>query len=160
LLFERAIKDGLIDETGREALANRLFGLEEDGYVRGEFISVQQANGQQRLAMGRNLQLTMKAYPAREPGPAPAVNVAIYGSVVNSQVALGDITTYNTFVEVLDRAYEEIGTLADVDEDTKEEARCLIDRLRGRSVQAVAGVATGAAGVLVAQILARLVGLG
>jgi hypothetical protein len=159
LLLDRAVAEALIDSTGRELLATRVLGLVKDGYVRGDMFDSDLANSEQTLTLSANLELTMAAYSASEAAASVNVSIGSVVNIVNSQVAAGDIKTYNTFVEVLDRAYEEIDGL-EVDEDTKEEARRLIDRLRGRSAQAVAGVATGAAGVLVAQLLARLVGLG
>jgi hypothetical protein len=157
LLFDRAIADDLIDDAGREAFARRVLGLAKDGYVRGDFIEVDQANGEQLVAWAHNLELTMKAYETRSPAAAP--NLTIYGPVIDSQVALGNISTYNTFVEVLDRAYAEIDALDEIDDETREGAKGLIDRLRGRTAGVVGGVVTGTATALAVQVIARLLGL-
>ena len=157
LLFERAIADGLIDETGRTAFARRMFSLVDDGYVRGEFVKVQQANGEQLLAMGRNLQLTTRAYATRE--PAPAASITVLGSIVNSQVALGDITNTTTFMQVLDRVEAQIDDLADVDDETKQGAKRALDWMRGRSADALGDVATGTAAGLALKLVGHAIGV-
>lgn len=81
------------------------------------------------------------------------------GSVINSQVATGDITQYKVLVQVLDRAYDEIDNLEGVDAETKDEAKGLIDQLRGKARSASGEILSGAAGNLVAGVLARLIGL-
>lgn len=159
LLLDRAVAENLIAITGRERLAARVLGLVTDGYLRGNLLDVDQANAEQTLCGSSDLELTMKTYTTTPSEPAPSVSLAIFGPVVNSQVAMGDITTFTTFVEVLDRAYAEIDSLTDVDDETKAGAKGLLDRLRGKPAHALTTVATSAASALVAQLLARLVGM-
>lgn len=142
---------------GARLFARRMFGLVDDGYVRGEFVKVQQANGEQLLAMGRNLQLTPRAYATRH--AAPAASITVLGSIVNSQVALGDITNTTTFMHVLDRVEAQIDDLTDVDDETKQGAKRALDWMRGRSTDALDDVATGTAVGLALKLVGHAIGV-
>lgn len=85
--------------------------------------------------------------------------LTIVGSVINSQIVAGDITSYVTFADVLDRAYAEVEGLEDIDPEGKEEAKGLIDRLRTKAVATSGEILTGAGGAIAAGIIARLLGL-
>jgi hypothetical protein len=60
---------------------------------------------------------------------------------------------------VLDRAYTKVDALEGVDPDAKEEAKGLIDRLRGKTITTAGEIMTGAGGAIVATVIARLLGL-
>lgn len=110
------------------------------------------------LANTSNLALTMKGICAGEPVERGA-SLTILGSVINGQVATGDINQFTVFMQVLDRATEEIDALEGIDDEVKDEAKGLLDQLRGKATSASGQVLTGAAGELVAGVLARVLGL-
>jgi len=157
-LIDRAVQDHFIDFEGRQALAARVLGLLEEDYLRGSIPDIDQLDAEQTFAKTAKLELTMKAFRTVQEGTVGS-QVNVYGDLINSQLAAGDINNYSVFVEILDQAEREIEAMDDVEAPTKAEARSLIGRLRGQASTMSAEVATGAAGSLVAGVLARLVGL-
>jgi hypothetical protein len=157
-LLDRAVTDHLIDSAGREPLARRILGLVEEGYLRGDLPDVDQATAEQTISMTQNLHLSVRA-AQMEDSVVHETPSTVFAPIINSQIAGGDITNYVTFVDVLDRAYEEVEALDDVDEEIKDEAKHLIDQLRGKAAVASSQVVTGAGGALLAEVLARLLGL-
>jgi hypothetical protein len=156
-LLDRAVTEGVIDYTGREPLARRIIGLITEGYLRGDVPDVDQATAEQSLSLTQGLELTMKAFEFRN--PERLAQQMIFAPIINSQVAGGDITSYITFNDVLDRASAEIAALENVDPEVRAEAKTLVDRLRVKAAVAAGQAATGAAGTLAAGVLARLLGL-
>ena len=157
-LIDRAVTEGMIDMAGREPVARRILGLVADGYLRGNVPALDQATAEQVLSLTTDLELTIRAHESGD-RPAEGQKVTFLGPVINSQVAGGDISNYTVFVEVLDRAYQEVEALDNVDVETKEQAKGLLDRLRGKAGSASEEVATSAAGELVAGVVARLIGM-
>ena len=102
----------------------------------------------------------MRAYEAtrRHEQPAPSA-IALYGNIVNSQIAAGDITNTTTFISILARAEIEIDALEGVNPETKDQARGLIRTMLGRGASAGGEVVTEAAGALAAAVLSKLLGL-
>lgn len=159
-IVERAIADGLVDHSGREAFARRVQQLAAEGYLAGAFVDLDQISAEQALARAHDLQLTVKAYEARrrraESAPR-AINV--YGNIVNSQVAAGSISNTTTFISILARAEVEIDALDGIDPETKDQAKGLIRTMLGKSADVGGQVVTGAAGSLAAAVLGKLLGL-
>jgi len=158
-LAARAVDSGLIDPGSEEILAQRIIDLLSQGFLEGDAPGFDQAGPLQRLQLSDGLRLTMQAHDQlkKEQGSTPAIN--FYGSVVAGQIAAGDINNFVTFGELLDQAETEIRSLQDVAADDRDGALTLIDVLRGQAAGAGAQVLTGASGGLLADVLARLVGL-
>jgi hypothetical protein len=157
-LLDHAVDGQLIEAAGRETLARRILSLIEQGYLSGKPPGLEQTTAETELSMTDGLELTMLGHgAAAESGGDRTLN--IYGSIVNSQVASGDITNYTTFTQVIEHAYEALEALEGVDDTTKAEARGIFDQLRDGAGEAVEATATGAAGALVASIISHLIGL-
>jgi len=135
-LLARAIGDGLITVTGREAFARQLLGLVSDGYLRGTVPDLDQPTAEQLISYTPSLEVTLEAY--RYLAPIGAPSVTFNAPVVGSQVAAGDIFTYSFFIAMLDQAHAAVDDFDAYDEHAKTEARSLLDRLRGKAT-AVAG---------------------
>ena len=158
-LLDRAVSEQMIDFAGREPFAHRILGLVEQGYLRGNVPALEFGTGQQRLARTQNLEITVAADQFVERVAPSASVVTIIGNVINSQVAAGDINSFVTFNDVLDRAYAEVEALGDVDPDVKAEAKGLLARLRTRAVTGAGEIMTGAGGAIAAGVISRLLGL-
>lgn len=70
-LLDRAVSEQMIDFAGRDSLAQRVLGLVEQGYLRGEVPELALGTGQQRLSRARNLELTVAAEHFLTPGLCP-----------------------------------------------------------------------------------------
>jgi DNA-binding PadR family transcriptional regulator len=160
-LLDHAVEEGFIEETGREALADTLVRLHDEGYLRGNVPYFEEATAEDRISMTDALRPTIRARDrARErAGSSQAPSVAFYAPVVAHQIAAGDIANYATFMVLLDRAAEELESLEDVDDATRDEAEGLLDLLRGKAAGTTGRVFTGASGALLASLLGRLIGL-
>jgi hypothetical protein len=161
-LLDHAVQDGLAGSSGREGLATSVVLLIEEGYLSGDLPDFDQATNVQRVASSGRLRLTMKAYDraAQEQAGGPPPSINFYGSVVAGQIAAGDITNYVTFSQLLDRAEAELDHLDHVDDHVRDEARTLIEGLRGKALDASGVVITGAGGQLLGSVLGQLLGLG
>lgn len=157
-LLDRAVTEGLIETTGREALAQRIVAL-YPRYLQGDLPELAFSSAEHRLVRGSRLQLTVEAEQSVDPQRASDPAIAVFGSVINSQLAAGDINNFVTFTDVLARAQAEVDALEDVAPQAKAEATGILDRLRAGSITAASGMATGAGGALAAQVLAQLLGL-
>lgn len=155
-LLDRAVTEGLIEFPGRESLAQRILGLVDQGYLRGDVPELALGTAQQRLARTVNLELAVLAEELAAP---PTSAITIIGNVINSQVAAGDINSFVTFIDVLDRAHAEIDALEDIDPEAKEDAKGLIERLRAKAMTGAGEIITGAGGAIAAGVIARLLGL-
>lgn len=158
-LLDRAVTEHLIEPSGREALARRILDLLQQGYLSGQVPGLQQTSAEDELALTQDLDVTIRAHRAAGAGDQPDHKLYIYGDVINSQVASGDISNYTTFSEVVKLAYTELDALEGIDPGTRDEAKGLLDRLLGKAGESVGETATGAAGSLVAALLARMLGI-
>jgi hypothetical protein len=156
-LLDRAVTDGLIGVPARERFAGQLIRLVEDGYLRGEVPDFDQALDEQRLQMTTSLELSMEAL--ERPASSTTTHITVHGPMINSQIAAGDISSFSVFVQLLDRAYDEISALSGIDGETREGAKGLLDRLRGKVASGAGIVVTSASATLVSEVLARLAGL-
>lgn len=151
-LLDRAVSDGLITETGRDVLASRILGLASEGYLSGDVFDSDQATDAQTLQWTPSLSPTMLAYRASEPG---SPSVTVFGDVTNSTIA-GHTVSVSVFVELLDRAAEQIAAMDDVPEETKRAAGDFIARWRERASTAAGGVAVAAGGGLATEVISQL----
>jgi hypothetical protein len=157
-LPSRAVNSGLISPGSEEVLAQRIIDLLSQGFLEGDAPGFDQAGPIQRLELSDGLRLTIAAHDRlREEPRASSVN--FYGSVIAGQIAAGNIKNFVSFGDLLDRAETEIHALEDVSGNDRDEALTLIDVLRGKAMGAGGQVLTGAGGGLLADVLARLVGL-
>jgi hypothetical protein len=102
----------------------------------------------------------MKADERVEHRNAPQSHLVTFNRpVIADQVAVGDVTNYTTFGDLLDRAETVIVDLEQVDSGEREEALGLIAALRGRAIDVGGGVLTGAGGGPLAGVIAQLLGL-
>jgi len=92
----------------------------------------------------------------REPG-ATRANQIIHA--VNAQVAAGDIINFVSFGQLLDAAQARLDHLSDVDDDDREEAQGIIDKLRFATGQVAIGAAGGGGGAVLGTILTGLLHL-
>jgi hypothetical protein len=153
-LIDRAVDEHFIDPAGREVFSRRVLALIADGYLSGKVPGLDQTTAEQELARTIDLDLTIQA--TEQHREERSINV--YGSVVNSQVAGGNITQYTVITQLLDRAYEAVDAL-DVDADAKQEAKGLLDVLRGKATAAAGTIVTSTSAALVTDVLAKLIGL-
>jgi DNA-binding MarR family transcriptional regulator len=158
LLLDRSVSDGLIDAGGREALAKRILALIEEGYATAKLVDVDQIGAEQTLLYAEDFAMTIKASESVRPETGSGTTVNVYGAVVNSQVAGGDITNNTTFISILERAESEIGALQGVDEEIKQQAKDVIKALLGRGAAASGQILTGAGGALAAAVISKLTG--
>jgi hypothetical protein len=157
-VLDRAVTEGLIEAGAREALARRIRDLADEGYLTGTFPNVDQLSAEQELTNANDLALTIKAYREAQSPPidrTSAAPISVYYSIINSQVAGGNITTSTTFLSVLAEIEGALGGLDDVEPEVKEEAQGLLRRLLGKSAAASGEVVTDAAGALVSALLAK-----
>ncbi len=158
LLLDRGVSDGLIDAGGRDALARRILALIDEGYATANLVDVDQIGAEQTLQYAQNLAMTMKASDSLRHETDSATTVNIYGAVVNSQVAGGDITNNTTFISILEQAESEIGALQGVDEETKQQAKGIVRALLGKGAITSGQILTGAGGALAAADISKLIG--
>jgi len=158
-LPSRAAGSGLILPGSEELLAQRIIDLLSQGYLAGDVPSFDQVGPLQCLQLSDGLRLTMRAQERLENEAKTAPSFNFYGSVIAGQIAAGDINNFVTLGELLNQAEKEIRTLDDVSADDRESALDLIDVLRGKAADAGTQVLTGGGGGLLAEVLARLIGL-
>ena len=159
-IFERAIADGLIGESGRSAFAARLSGLISDGLLRGSIVRIGLASNERWLTVSKHFELTARAYELKGGKREPVAAQNFHGPIINGQFAAGDISNYVTFGEVLDKAEAELLQLDDVDGADRSDALELVSRLRGVAAAGSGQIVTAGGGGLLAAVLARILGLG
>jgi hypothetical protein len=158
-LPSRAATSGLIAPGSEEILAQRIIDLMSQGFLAGDAPEFDQAGPMQRLQLSDGVRLTMRTHERLEGGEQAASSLNFYGSVIAGQIASGDINNFVSFGDLLEKAEEEITGLEDVDPSDRDSALDLIGVLRGKAAGAGAQVLTGAGGGLLAEVLARLIGL-
>jgi hypothetical protein len=162
-ILDLAITQGVIEHNGRNALARRIRELVNQGFLTADFADFDQGSDEQLLANTQNLALTVAAH--REAGEtaassaraAPVTN--IYNTIVNSQIAGGNITNTTTFVDVLVQVEQALDQLDGVAPEDREEAKGLLRRLLGKGAEIGGEVITDTAGALVSAALSKVLGL-
>ena len=144
----------------REIVAWRILDLRDEGLVRFEDFAAKldQLSDADRLSMASGFRVTTAGRDRVRKQKRPDGNTHITQIInaVNAQVAAGDIQNYVTFQAFLDRAEEAIEALDDIDEQTREEAKGLLDKLRGATGTVATSAAGGAAGTVVGAVFTRL----
>ena len=162
-ILDLAVSQGVIEHNGRGALARRIRELVNQDYLTADLSDFDQASDEQLLANTQNLALTVAAH--REAGDAPqsgapaAPITNIYNTIVNSQIAGGDITNATTIVDVLVQVEQALDQLDDVEPEVREEAKGLLRRLLGKGAEIGGEVVTDTAGALVSAALSKVLGL-
>jgi hypothetical protein len=157
-LTERAVAAGLVGDAGRDAFAKRILQLIDEGPLAADVFTVDQTEGERELELVHDLRITMQGHQLAARQPAGAT-INMYGSVVNSQVAAGDISNTTTFVSILVAAQEEIDQLVGVDEDVKGEAKGLLARMGGVAGKVGSVVVSEAGAQLATSVLAQKLGI-
>jgi hypothetical protein len=162
-ILDRAVSQGVIEGNGREAMARRIRELANQGYLTGVFPGNDQFTAGQELANAQDLSLTVKAHRETQDAPAssgPAAPITnIYNTIVNSQVAGGDITNTTTIVDVLAKVEVALDQLDDVEPEVKEEAKGLLRRLLGKGAEVGGEAVSDTAGALLSALLSKVLGL-
>jgi hypothetical protein len=141
-----------------EPFALHLLDLKSQGLVTFEdpLARVDQATDSERVEKARQIRLTMAGHSATRPDSVQLIQI---GEAAGVQIAGRDIRNYVTFNQLLDDAAKAIDAARDADPAAKEEARTLIDRMRGKSAEVATGTMTGAGGALLGGVLKQLLGL-
>jgi hypothetical protein len=162
-ILDLAVSQGMIEHNGRNALVRRIRELAIEGYLTGVFPGIDQFTAEQELVNAQELALTVKAHREAREASASSVPVGpitnIYNTIVNSQVAGGDITNSTTIVDVLVQIEQALDQLDEVELEVKEEAKGLLRRLLGKGAEVGGEVVSDTAGVLVSAMLSKYLGL-
>jgi hypothetical protein len=144
-----------------QAVADVLIGLARDGLIDFDDPSrnIDQLRSEQRLANGGQFRLTSYGRDRADPTAQPPTSMTQIVHAAQAQVAAGDINNYVTFNQLLDRLEEAIKDVDGVDEETREEARGMLDKLRGSSATVATGAASGGGGALLGAVLKSVLGL-
>jgi len=153
-------------EDHRRRVAAHLFDLTADGLLTFEdpMARIDQMDEVDRLGMAANLRLTASgrdraARLERRDQPAGASPLQIV-IAEHAQIAARDINNnYANFDELLDLVRQGIETMEGIDDDTRDEAKSFVERLRGSAGTLATGTATGAGGAVVGALLKSLLGL-
>jgi hypothetical protein len=144
-----------------EAIAYVLIGLGDDRLI--DFDdpsrSLDQLTSDQRLANGGQFRLTSYGRDRADPPPQAPTSITQIVHAAQAQVAAGDINNYVTFTQLLDRVEEAIDEVDGVDDETREEAHSMVDKLRGTSTTVATGAASGGGGALLGAVLKKILGL-
>lgn len=157
----------LLDEARRRfgdpnesVVADALVDLGEDGLIDFDDPSraLDQLSSAQRLSNGGRFRLTAGGRDRVEAGSQPPPSVTQIVHAAQAQVAAGNINNYVTFNALLDRVSEAIDEVDGVDDATREEAKGLVDKLRGTSATVATGAASSGAGALLGAVLKKVLG--
>jgi CheY-like chemotaxis protein len=91
--------------------------------------------------------------------PAARTQITQIVHATQAQVALGDIQSFGSYSDLLDRVAEALEELQDVDDADREEARRLLGKLRSASGSIAVGAAASSGGALLGTVLKQLLGL-
>jgi hypothetical protein len=165
------LSDGgdLLDRAGTdfgaehlETVARRLIDLGNEGLIRFDDpgVRLDQLSTTDRLGMAREFRATTHGRDRARQQAAPSVpHIVQIVNTTTAQVAAGDIPNIVSFAAFLDRAEEEIDGLEGVEEEARDEARSLVQRLRAATGQAATGAVGGAGGAVLGAVLKQLLGL-
>lgn len=141
-LLEEA--DRRFREDTVDAVAASLIALGEDELIVFDDASrsIDQISDRQRLVRAGVFRLTATGRDRAEPPAGTPTTVIQIVHAVQAQVAAGSINNYVTFSALLDRAEEALDQVHGVDEETREEARGIIDKLRAASGTIASGASS------------------
>jgi urease beta subunit len=109
-----------------------------------------------RIGMATRFRLPAGTANRTEP---PAQRITQIINAATAQVAAGDIHNYGSFEELLDLLAEDLDHLTDIDEEARDEARGILDKLRSASSKVTVGAAASGGGALIAALLKQKLGL-
>lgn len=161
--------DALLSEAAQrfgasavETVAEELIGLGEDGLIDFDDPSggIDQLSSSQHLTRAGHFRLTTfgrdRAQPSSAPPPSPNITQIVHAA--QAQVAAGDINNFVSFTALLDRVEEALDEVDGVNDDARQEARSMLDKLRGASGTVATGTASGAGGALLGAVLKKVLG--
>jgi uncharacterized phage infection (PIP) family protein YhgE len=159
-LLNQAVSD--FGEAQVEAVANRLIDLRDEGFV--TFIdpaaAIDQLPSADRLGMASDFRLRSTGHDrlkAQAPTEASVIQIV---NATTAQVAAGNIINqFGSFDELLDALAAKIGQVEGVDEEAKQEARSILDKLRSASGTAATSAMGSAGGALLGSVLKQFTGL-
>lgn len=142
------------------AVASRLIDLRDGGLLLFDDPAalLEQISDADRLGMGGQFRLTVTGRDRAVPRPS-AANITQIIHAAQAQVAAGNIHNYVSFEQLLDRVDRALEEVDRVDEDTRAEARTMLDKLRAASGTIATGTATSAGGTLLGAVLKQALGL-
>lgn len=89
----------------------------------------------------------------------PAQRITQIINAATAQVAAGDIHNYGSFEELLDLLADDLDHLTDIDDEARDEARGILEKLRSASGKISVGAAASGGGALIAALLKQKLGL-
>jgi hypothetical protein len=145
-----------------ERVARWILDLRDEGFVAFDdpAAHIDQFADSERLTHARDFRLTSAGRDRPQMDRSslpPSITQIIHAT--HAQVAAGDINTYVTFNELLDQVADTLDDLEDIDEDTREDARGILRRLRAASGTVATGATTSAGAALLVEIAKQLTGL-
>lgn len=145
-----------------ETVAQRLLDLRDTGLLRLDDIGaeIDQISNAEQISMAQDIRLTptgLDRISNRPRSIATPITQIIYAT--QAQVAAGDIHNYASFDDLLDQLAEALAQLEDVDDEAREEARGLLDKLRSASGKVAIGAAASSGGAVLGTLLKQLLGL-
>jgi hypothetical protein len=146
-----------------ETVARRILDLSASGLLLLDdpAAEIDQLTSADRVGMTQDMRLSttgLDRIDSRRASPAtPPITQIIYAT--QAQVAAGDIHNYVSFDDLLDRLAEALTQLDDVDDEAREEARGLLDKLRSASGKVAVGAAASSGGAVLGTLFKQLLGL-
>jgi hypothetical protein len=158
-LVNRIISDFGADQN--QLVSQRIIDMKGEGYVTftDPAAHLPQLAAPERLGMGSELRLTMVGRDRVDQHDGP-MNVTVHQNInaVNAQVAGGDITNYVSFTAFLDDVQRKLDDLEGVDDDSRNEAQGILDKLRAASGNAATSAMGSGGGAILAELFKHLLG--
>lgn len=144
-----------------ETVARRVFDLRDSGLLLLDDIGAEiQVSDAEQLGMALDIRLTPTGLDrVRNQPSTAATQITQIIHATQAQVAAGDIHTYVSFDELLDRLTEALTQLEDIDDEARREAHGLLDQLRSASGKVAIGAAASSGGAVLGTLLKQLLGL-
>jgi hypothetical protein len=149
------------DESHLETIADRIFDLGDSGLLLFEDpAATVEIDSKDRLGMAERFRLSTLGLDRVTSNAAPKVqNINQIINATNAQVAAGNINNFNSYDELLTHIADALHDLQDVDEEAREEALSLLEKLRSASGTVGTGVAMSGGGALLGTLLKKALGL-
>jgi hypothetical protein len=144
-----------------ETVARRVFDLRDGRLLLIDDIGAEiQVSDAEQLAMAQDIRLSTTGLDRVESRQRPAASsITQIINATQAQVAAGDIHNYSSYDELIDRLAEALSQLDDIDDDVREEARGLLDKLRSASGQIAVGAAASSGGAVLGTLLKHALNL-
>ena len=144
-----------------ETVARRIFDLRDSGLVLFDDVGAEiQVSDADQLGMAQDIRLSTAGVDrvARRDEPTVA-NITQNIHATQAQVAPGDIHNYASYDELMDRLAEALTELDNIDDEVREEARGLLDKLRSVSGRIAVGAAADSGGAVLGTLLKHALNL-